>query len=253
MERELRTNVLGRRLVYLTSTGSTMDVARREAEDAAADGTVVVAEEQTSGRGRFGRSWVSPAGKNLYFTLILTPSASSVRHLSMITPLAVCRAVESVTSLSPVIKWPNDVLFGGRKLAGILIENEFAGAVPRYSLIGIGLNVNYDVETSREIADIATSLKGELGREIPREELLANVLNHFEELLPASASHDVHAAWRDRLETLGRAVTVTFREQTYEGTAEDVDTDGNLLLRDDDGSMTTFEAGEVSLRPPDPR
>jgi len=231
-----------------------MDVARREAEEGAPEGTVIIAEEQTAGRGRLGRAWVSPAGQNLYVTVVLKPSAELVRRLSIVAPLAVCCAVESETGLAPRIKWPNDVLLNGRKLAGILIENEFSGGVPRYSLVGIGVNVNYDVGAVAEIAEIATSIKQELGRDVSREELLALSLNHFEELsAEASKGEAVLSAWKERLDTLGSYVTISFREQREEGTAEDVDADGNLLLRRDDGSLLTFEAGEVSLRPPDPR
>src|SRR5574341_772720 len=123
VEERLTTSVVGRRFLYLTSTGSTMDVARAEAAAGASHGTVVFAEEQTKGRGRFDRVWVSPAGKNLYLTLIVRPSPNRLRSLSIVSPLAVALAVEDVTGLAPCIKWPNDVLIEGRKLSGILIES----------------------------------------------------------------------------------------------------------------------------------
>ena len=248
----LTTEFIGRRIVYLSSTGSTMDVARREAEEGAEEGTVVVAEEQTAGRGRFGRTWVSPTGKNIYTTLILRPDARGLRLLSVIAPLAVCQAAEHLATISAQIKWPNDVIVNGRKLSGILIENEFSGSMARYALVGIGVNVNFDVEESAEIAMLATSLKREAGREISREGLLAALLNHFEELYRgASRASDVLSAWKSRLETLGRTVTVTFRGQSHVGVAEDVDERGNLLLRQPDGSLMTIEAGEVTLRAPE--
>ena len=248
----LNTEVIGRRVIYMTSTGSTMDVARHEANAGAAEGTVVIAEEQAAGRGRFGRSWVSPAGKNIYITLILRPHALALRSLSIVAPLAVCRALETATGLAPRIKWPNDVLLNGRKLAGILIENDFSGAEPKFSLVGIGLNVNFDIPADAEIGGIATSIKAELGHEVSRIEVLAALLNHFEDLLQQAASGAaVLLAWKEHLETLGRRVTVTFRGQSYQGLAEDVDDHGNLLLRRDDGSVLPVEAGEVTLRSTD--
>ncbi|MDO8615713.1 MAG: biotin--[acetyl-CoA-carboxylase] ligase [Dehalococcoidia bacterium] len=246
LEQRLNTRLLGRRLIYLTSTGSTQDVARGEAERDAAPGTAVIAEEQTAGRGRFGRSWVSPAGQNLYLTLLLRPPLERLRPLSIVAPLAVALAIEDETGLRPQIKWPNDVVMVGRKLSGVLIESELAGRKVRYSLVGIGVNVNFDIEESSEIAGIATSVKRELGRAVPREALLASLLNRFEALYddPAPA----FAQWRARLETLGRRITVRFRDQAYEGVAEDVDANGNLILRRPDGTALTIEAGEVTLR-----
>src|SRR5262245_62084738 len=114
VDERLETQYVGRRVVYLTSTGSTMDEARREAEAGASEGTIVIAEEQAKGRGRFDRSWVSPAGKNVYLTLIMRPPMDRLRSLSIVTPLAVSLAVEDVAGLKPGIKWPNDVLINGR-------------------------------------------------------------------------------------------------------------------------------------------
>jgi len=248
LEERLETRFVGRRVIYLTSTSSTQDVARAEAEADAPDGTAVIAEEQTKGRGRFGRSWVSPSGANLYFTLIMRPEARRARSLGMVAPLAVAEAVEQVTGLSPRIKWPNDVIVEGRKLAGVLIETEVQGQSLKYALVGPGVNVNFDIEDTSEIAGIATSLKRELGRETSREELLAALLNRFETLYEGGASVDIVGQWRSRLETLGQQVKVTFRDQVEEGVAEDVDAQGNLILSRSDGSRVVVEAGEVTLR-----
>jgi BirA family biotin operon repressor/biotin-[acetyl-CoA-carboxylase] ligase len=249
VEELLTTNFIGRRLLYFSSTTSTMDVARAEAETSAPDGTVVLAEEQTRGRGRFDRAWVSPAGLNLYQTLIMRPPLDRLRSLSIVSPLAVALAVEDVTNLELRIKWPNDVLINGRKLSGILIESEIVVDSVEYALVGIGINVNFDIDQSPDIAGIATSLKRELGRETSREELLAAFLNHFERLYEDAARGDsVLQQWRSRLDTLGRDVRVTFRDQFYEGVAEDTDGNGNLILAQPDGTRRTIEAGEVTLR-----
>jgi len=249
VEERLTTRFVGRRIVYLTSTTSTMDVARQEAEAGTPAGTVVLAEEQTKGRGRFDRAWVSPAGKNLYLTLVMRPPLDRLRSLGIIAPLAIALAVEDSTGLAPRIKWPNDVLIDGRKLSGILIESEISGSAVEYALVGPGINVNFDIEQSPEIAAIATSIKRELGRETSREHLLAAFLNQFEALYEDAPTGDaVLQDWRSRLDTLGREVRVTFRDQVYEGTAEDVDRDGNLILVQPDGTRRTVEAGEVTLR-----
>ncbi len=249
VEERLKTRYVGRNLRYLTTTVSTQIIARDEAERGAADGTAVLAEEQTAGRGRLGRSWVSPAGKNLYLTLVMRPAARRLRALSIVSPLAIAEALEEAVGLSSRIKWPNDVLVGGRKIAGILIETELAGDAVKHALVGIGLNVNFDVEAQPEIADIATSVRRELGHDASREELLAALLNAFEARYAQALEGDApFRDWRSRLETLGRRVHATLGDRVEEGVAEDVDAEGNLLIRRDDGSLVTVEAGDVTLR-----
>ena len=247
VERLLRTRYLGRNLLYLQTTSSTQDVARAEAEGGAPVGTAVLAEEQTAGRGRLGRAWVSPAGENIHVTLVMRPPAPRLRVLSIVAPLAIAEALEGI-GLAPRLKWPNDVLVGGRKIAGILIETELSGDAVKYALVGIGLNVNFDVEAVPEIAAIATSVRRELGRDASREELLAALLNAFEARYEQALEGDaVFRAWRSRLETLGRRVRATLGERVEEGVAEDVDAEGNLLVRRDDGSLAVVEAGDVTL------
>ena len=248
VEQRLKTLYVGRNLRYYATTVSTQDAAREEAERGAPDGTAVLAEEQTAGRGRLGRSWVSPAGKNLYLTLVMRPPARRLRVLSIVSPLAIAEALEEAAGLSSRIKWPNDVVVGGRKIAGILIETDLAGDAVKHALVGMGLNVNFDVETQPEIADIATSVQRELGRDASREELLAALLNAFEARYSEALESDaVFQAWRSRLETLGRRVRATLGERVVEGVAEDVDAEGSLLIRREDGSLATVEAGDVTL------
>lgn len=249
LESALETQTLGRRLIYLTSTTSTMDVARAEAEADAAEGTIVVAEEQTAGRGRFGREWVSPAGKNVYVTVLLRPAIDRLRRLSMLAPLATVLAIEEAAGVTALIKWPNDVLLSGRKVSGVLIDTELAGAEPRYALVGIGINVNFDIPADSEISGIATSIKAETGREVPREPVLAALLNHIERLYRQEEAEPIRAAWKSRLDTLGKDVRLNFHGEVHEGLAEDVDAEGNLVLLRPDGTRQAFSAGEVTLRP----
>ncbi|MEX0785217.1 MAG: biotin--[acetyl-CoA-carboxylase] ligase [Dehalococcoidia bacterium] len=251
----LTTGSVGRHISYEASVSSTMDVAKRQAEadppvGGAPDGAVVIAEEQTAGRGRLGRTWVSPPGVNLYFTIILRPELAQLRELAVIGPLAVCQAIEETTALLPRIKWPNDVVIDNRKVCGVLPTSEVEDERVLYALVGIGINVNLDVAAHGEIAEIATSLHQELDHEVSREEVLAATLNHFETLYRALCDGQVvSVAWKQRLDTLGRPVRVEMAGGVVEeGTAVDADSDGSLIVRRDDGSHVRLEAGEAFAR-----
>ena len=250
----LHARVVGRKIIYRPSVASTMDVAREEAEAGAEEGTTVVTDEQTAGRGRLGRTWISPAGANVYVSVVLRPEPEHLRPLSMLCPLAVCRAIEEVTGLPARIKWPNDVLIHGRKVSGTLIDAEFEDGGIRYAIAGVGINVNFDVSQYEEIRDLATSLSTELGREVPREQVLAAFLNHLEELyLDLQRGQAVHGLWKARLDTLGQRVRVRYGQsdtagEVHEGLAEDTDESGALILRRADGSTVRVEAGDVTLK-----
>lgn len=242
---------IGRTLHYQPVVGSTMDVARTLAQAGAAHGLVVLADEQTQGRGRFARRWVAPAGTNLTFTILLRPSTAVLASLSMIAALAVADGVAATSNLHPAFKWPNDLLLGARKLAGILIESEFQGDRPAFALVGIGLNVNMASAVNAETATVAVSLRDLLGHDTPREELLAAVLLAFERWSDSADADGaaVVEAWSSRLTTLGQAVEVSFAGRIERGVAERVTGSGALILRRPDGSEVTLPAGEVSLRP----
>jgi len=247
---------LGRQLVYKIRTGSTMDDARALALQGAPSGVVVFAEEQTAGRGTRGRTWVSPAGQNLYFTILVRPSVLQLQRLSLIAPVAIANAVEQVFGLYPRIKWPNDLHLKGKKFVGILIESEWHGDQPAFALVGIGVNVNFDpAPYAAQIDRPATSLAIEQGRPIAREPLLATIFASFERAYEGASHPALFRGWRLRQEILGRPVTLTgspaIRDPggVIHGTAEDVDQDGALLVRLPSGELRRFHAGEVSLRP----
>jgi BirA family biotin operon repressor/biotin-[acetyl-CoA-carboxylase] ligase len=246
----LATRAFGRSLIYEPSAGSTMDLARDAAEHGAPEGAVALVDEQTAGRGRLGRSWVAPPAVNLLSTLVLRPpSAAVLRQAAMMTPLAIVDAVEQVCGLRADIKWPNDVQVRGKKLAGILIESGAAEDGGMLALVGSGINVNFDPRDVDEIRDIATTLLVETGRDVDRQALFASYLLHYERLYEAAKrGESVRDRWRERLVTLGQRVTVTEPARTTEGVAEDVDADGALLVRRDDGALITIEAGDVTLR-----
>ncbi|MBI4282549.1 MAG: biotin--[acetyl-CoA-carboxylase] ligase [Chloroflexi bacterium] len=248
----LSTSLLGRRVAYFRATGSTMDEARKAALGNAPEGTLVVAEEQTTGRGRFQRTWISPPGVNLYLSLLLRPEPSHASQLTMLASLALARALRRIAQeSSPVtIKWPNDVRMGGRKIAGILIESFLAEeGTGNFSIVGMGVNVNFDPREYPEISDIATSLQRELGRPVPRLGLLKGIMAEMEVLyLAIKQGGSVRDEWSSWLDTLGQQVRVTWGGQVYEGYAQGVDQDGSLLLRLSNGSLLALAAGEVTLR-----
>jgi BirA family biotin operon repressor/biotin-[acetyl-CoA-carboxylase] ligase len=244
----LDTADIGRTFRYESVTGSTMDLARAAGRAGAPHGYTVLADEQTAGRGRFGRRWLAPPGSNLTFTILVRPSIRGLERLSMVAALAVADGVEQQTAIRPVFKWPNDVQVDGRKLAGILIETELSGDAPALALVGIGLNVNQESRNEPEIAAIAVSLRDLLGREVPREPLLAAVLTSFERWYERAAGPDVSAAWSSRLVTLGQEIAVSFAGQVEQGRAESVTDTGALRLRRPDGSLVTLPAGEVTTR-----
>jgi BirA family biotin operon repressor/biotin-[acetyl-CoA-carboxylase] ligase len=244
----LGTRFIGQRVIYYPSLPSTNDAAKEEAQKGAKEGTVIVADEQTAGRGRIRRGWLSPQG-SIALSIILHPEVAYLPSLIMVASLGVVHAVEKVTGLKAEIKWPNDVLIKGKKVCGILIESEVKGRRVDYAVLGIGINVNIKLSDFPEIQPSATSLSHELGEKVSRLELLRCLLAEIERLYLALPSGDsVYREWRDNLVTLGKRVKVSSVETTYEGTAESVASDGSLLLRQPDGSLTKIVAGDVTLR-----
>jgi BirA family biotin operon repressor/biotin-[acetyl-CoA-carboxylase] ligase len=243
----LGTRFIGQRVIYYPSLPSTMDEARRQAQQGAKEGTIIVVEEQTAGRGRIKRTWLSPKG-SLALSIILYPEVAYLSSLIMVASLGVAHAIEKVTGLKPEIKWPNDVLINGKKVCGILIESEVKGKRADYATLGIGINVNLKPSDFPEIMPFATSLSHELGKEVSRLEVLRCLLAEIERLYLALPSGDaVYREWRDNLVTLGKKVQVRAGETTYEGIAESVASDGSLLLRQPDGKLTKIVAGDVTL------
>ncbi|HEY87939.1 MAG TPA: biotin--[acetyl-CoA-carboxylase] ligase [Dehalococcoidia bacterium] len=244
----LETRFIGQRVIYYPSLTSTMEVAKREAQQGAAEGTIIIADEQTAGKGRMKRLWLSPRG-SIALSVILYPDVAYLPSLVMLASLAVVHSIEAVTSLEAQVKWPNDVLIRGKKVCGILVESELRRDIVNYAIVGIGVNVNLRLADFPEILPIATSLSDELGREVSRLELIRRLLVEIERLylaLPAGGS--IYEEWRDKLVTLGRRVSVNWGITSYEGIAESVASDGSLLLRHSDGSLTKIMAGDITLR-----
>lgn len=252
--RGLGTCLIGTRVLWHQAVTSTMDVARQAAREGAPEGTVVIAEEQTAGKGRQGRSWVTAPG-NLVLTIILKPPLAELPALNMVASLAVVQATARTTGLVATIKWPNDVLIGGRKLCGMLVDSEVVGGQVSFSLVGIGLNVALDPARYPEIAGIATSLSQEAGRPVSRLSVLRALLQEADALYlrlraGAHGRAPLQGEWRRHMAMLGQRVAILQEGATvYEGVAEDVADDGSLLLRLPDGRLVPVLAGQVSLRP----
>ena len=244
----LKTRFVGQRTIYYPTLTSTMETARQEAQQGAEEGTVVITDQQTAGRGRLKRIWLSPRG-NIALSVILRPKMTHLHSIVMLSSLALAHSIEAVTGLKPQLKWPNDLLIKGKKVCGILIESKIQADTVDYAIIGIGINVNLRLADFPEILPVATSLFHELGTEVAPVTLVRHLLVEIERLyLALQAGESIYEEWRDNLVTLGQQVRVTSGESTEEGTAESVARDGSLLLRRPDGSLTRVLSGDVTPR-----
>jgi BirA family biotin operon repressor/biotin-[acetyl-CoA-carboxylase] ligase len=244
----LATELIGQRVIAYPRLTSTNDIAKHQAKKGAREGTVIVAEEQTAGRGRLKRAWLSPRG-SIALSVILHPTPTQLPSFIMVASLAVVHCIEKVAGLAAQIKWPNDVLVNDKKVCGILIESDVRGSAVDYAVIGIGLNVNLDPIDFPEILATATSLSHELGKELSRREIIRCLLTELESLYLALPEGDsVFREWRGRLVTLGREVELISGQTSYQGVAESVASDGSLFLRQPNGKLIKIVAGDVSLR-----
>ncbi|MBL8056362.1 MAG: biotin--[acetyl-CoA-carboxylase] ligase [Anaerolineales bacterium] len=240
----------GRPVYLFQHLGSTNDQARRLAEGGAPEGLMVVAEEQTAGRGRLQRRWLTPPGSALAVSLVLRPplTAAQAMRLTMLAGLAVCEAAERVAGLRPELKWPNDVLIGGRKTAGILVDSAFTGDALEYAVLGIGVNVSW--APAPEAVDFpATCLEAEAGRPVDRLTLLRALLTAVETRYDALAGEAVFADWRARLGRLGAPAELHTEAGRLIGVAEDVTPEGALVFRTEAGEVRHVLAGDLRLRP----
>jgi len=241
--------LIGCKVVYYKTLGSTMDEALRLAHQGFPDGTIVISDRQTEGRGRFNRVWRSNPSEDLLFSVILRPVTSQLAFLNMAASLAVLATVTSYGINKPVIKWPNDVLVGTKKISGILVEAELQPDGVANVIIGFGLNVNLDPSSHPDIAETTTSINAEIGCKVDRTRVFTNLLEHFDDLCSQIwLGHSLTQRWSNELETMGRNVRVGWKEQILEGRAVAVDDQGNLVLEHSDGTTTTVTAGEVTLR-----
>lgn len=241
------------KLKYFDSVGSTNDEALAWGANDAKDLSLVVADEQTAGRGRLDRKWFTPPGTALAFSLILRPSAAERPHLSRMVGLAALSVADSLLArgLLPQIKWPNDILLNGRKVAGILIESVWSGEDIDCIVIGMGVNIlGGAVPDTSMLLFPATSLEDELGYPVERADVLNDILAALIVLRPQLSTDEFKERWEGLLAYRGRQVQVeTGSEDPVIGHVSGLGTDGSLQLRARDGKPLTVQFGDVRLRP----
>jgi len=248
-----KTKVIGRDIRVFERTTSTNDVIEKLARDGVKEGAVVFAESQTKGRGRLGRKWISPERKGLWFSVLLRPDLrpQETTQLTVASATALRRAIQSETGLRPEIKWPNDIVIGGKKVAGILTELSAELDRVRHVILGIGVDVNLGAgEFPPELRKLATSLKIESGRTILRAELATAILRELDSdyaRIGGGFFAEVADEWQEHCKTIGRQVTIQIGERRIRGRAESLDDDGALLLRTDHGRLERITGGDLTL------
>lgn len=245
--RDLNTQVFGKKVYYFDGLSSTMDTAIELGLKDAPEGTIILAEQQTKGRGRLGRSWISVKYKGIYLSLILRPKIlpSQASILTLLIAASICEAIKEATGLDAKIKWPNDIIMGNKKLGGILTELIAETDKINFVVIGIGLNVNNDKKT---LISSAVSLKEQKKENINRIILLQEILRRIESnyfLFQKLKARPILEKWREHNVTLGRRVKVYCQKEHIEGEALDLDIDGGLLIRKDSGIVAKVTAGDV--------
>lgn len=256
IQKGLKTKLLGRKIYHYPEVVSTNDIAKKlirgEAIEGGAmhhivHGTVILAEIQTKGKGRLGRDWASPRGGIWLSCILSAPKPQSASLLTLLTSVAVARAIQALTSLPVKIKWPNDLLVHGKKVAGILSEK-----VAEYVIVGIGVNLNVSPQALPEnLRSLATSLKAESGEDIPQVKFIQILLKELEKIylrLKEGEASIVLQEWKSLNTTLGSWVKVRSFTEVWEGQAVNVDREGYLLVRLADGTLKRVASGDVTLR-----
>jgi BirA family transcriptional regulator, biotin operon repressor / biotin---[acetyl-CoA-carboxylase] ligase len=250
----LQTSVMGQPGIYrFERTDSTNRRAKEMAAGGAAEGTLVIAETQTQGRGRLDRPWFSPPGENICASLILRPSLPppSASRMVLLAAVAVAETLIQTVGLPAAIKWPNDVLVKGKKIAGILVEMAVEMDAVDYMVIGLGLNVNTPVEHfPEEIRGSATSVLAETGKPFPRGLLLRRLLEQFDReygTFRVSGFDPIIARWKAMTNMIGRRIVIRTIDGSHSGVVIDFDQDGFLILRKDRGGEMRFFSGDVTI------
>jgi len=246
----LRTKILGRAILYFRELTSTNDITKELAIRGFREGTVVVAETQTRGKGRIRREWMSPE-RGLWFSIILKPKVQP-KHapkLTLLASVAVTKTINQLYGLHAQVKWPNDVLINRKKVCGILTESQIKGGTLDFAVLGIGVNADFDVEVlSTPLRETATTLKEELGKEIERETLLRELLEEIEsyyELFQKAEFDSILKDWRRLAGFLGSYVKIEDEAEAIEGRAIDVDDDGVLIIRLLDKTLRKVASGDL--------
>jgi len=252
IHKKLRTRSIGRQIRHFDRTASTSWIAKQlaaETDPEKLHGMVIIAEEQTGGVGRLGRAWVSPAG-GIWITIVLKPKIP-LDHLFMITmagAIAIARAIRKEYNISALIKWPNDIFAGDKKVGGLLLEIAAEADTIHYGLLGIGIDANISLgDLPPNLKDTVTSLQAEVGHEVDRVALLARVLREFElryQQLEEGEYDSIIREWKSLSLTLDQRVAIRTINKTFEGVAIDIDNHGALIIRKDNGRIERVIAGD---------
>jgi len=242
-------------IIHFPVLDSTNNKAKEMAENGCDDGLIVVADEQTSGRGRLGRSWISPKDSGIYMSIILRPclTPSDAQKLTLIAALAVCSAIDNYVTLDAAIKWPNDILLANKKVCGILTEVKTANDAIKYAIIGIGVNVNLPSSyVPLELKDKITSLQIELGRAIDKKGLFESIVKEFDkkyyDFVYYNKLQELLKEYRKKCISIGKKAIAFKGEDSREVMVRDIDSDGALLVIDKNGHIERIISGEVSIR-----
>lgn len=249
----LRTDFVGQEIHHFTEVASTNGVAKELAVKGAKEGTIIIAEIQTRGKGRLGRKWISPKG-GVWFSIILKPkvNAEDALRLTFMAAVAVTRTIRKMFNLDAEIKWPNDVLIGGKKACGILTETVTRGDAVDFVVIGVGINVNVDLNSfPGHLKRSVTSLKKEMKEEIERERFLCALLEELEQYYKTFKRKRfelILEEWKSLTSLFGAYVEVTSFDEKFDGWAVDVDQRGALIIKLENGVTRKVTSGDVSVQ-----
>ena len=256
IEENLKTDWAARELICYAKTDSTNTRIRRLSEEGLGHGALAVADVQTAGRGRRGRSWVAKAGVNISMSLLLRPEISPQKApmLTLVMALAVADSISELTGCDARIKWPNDIVIDGRKVCGILTEMDLEADYIRNVIVGVGINVNQasEDEFEEEFRDHAGSLRMAVGHPMTRAEIVASVMKYFEkyysQFMQTTDLNLLKELYSNRLINVEKMVTVLDPMGEYNGIAKGITDTGELIVEKDDGTVINVFAGEVSVR-----
>jgi BirA family biotin operon repressor/biotin-[acetyl-CoA-carboxylase] ligase len=250
---QLKTDFIGREIIYSEKLSSTNTTAKEQAERDVKEGTTIIAEAQTKGKGRLERRWVSPKG-GVWLSIILRPhmSPEDAAKIALTTAVAAAKTLRKLYGLNAEIKWPNDVLIDGRKVCGILTEASLKRRTVNFVVVGIGINVNFPLNAlSQDLEATATTLKEVLQKEVDIEELICVLLKEFEECYERFKRKEfgvLLSEWRSMASFLGKRVEVISFTENFHGIAVDVDENGALIVNLENGTERKIVAGDVTVR-----
>jgi BirA family biotin operon repressor/biotin-[acetyl-CoA-carboxylase] ligase len=247
----LKTRTIGRELYLYAEAGSTNTLAMEMAAKGVPEGTTLIAEVQTGGKGRLGRTWISPKG-NLHLSVVLRPDLPTHKAplITLMGAVTVARAIRTAYNIPAAIKWPNDILVAGRKVCGLLTEMSAEQDRIRHIVLGIGVNVNMPLaDLPPDVRESATTLAAAAGKSIDRTVLLRQILRELEQRYTAflKSEDDVLREWKALNMTIGSRVAVSGFREILEGIAQGIDPEGRLIIRQDDGTTHAVAAGDVTI------